>query len=156
MSSMNEPNLRLAIPCLIFGAAMSSGCTPPVDLFACDLPLTCEEMYWHTTPQPPSAFTCAADLIISGERGVLRAVDDPGGDEDVVPTETLVITIGNRMGIVQTREGKDAPSAQQICSLLVDPKCQPGDCRWEPWGDAIHLCEDAPERTCQDVAKILE
>ncbi|WP_438027776.1 hypothetical protein [Sorangium sp. So ce233] len=143
-----------------------------VDLFACGLEPSCDQLRWYIDVQPMAAFECAARLVLSGGTGVITAVDAADGFID--ETETLVVVLGDGTGLVQTRERQccydveecdpeppwEAPSRHQLCDLEVPSPvkeaCEQNlvnQCSWTPWD--LTNCRDVEDYTCEDIARRL-
>ena len=171
---------------VLVGAAGCSGSTDvesqpdpdpvPADqgLFDCaPLQPACEEMFYHLSPEPAAALQCAAELVASGELGVIVARDTPGPYLDEI--QTMVILLGDGTAVVQRRERHcktteedcsepvpwEAASDQQNCDIVSDAQlgaaCAEGtdDCSWSPWG-GLGTCELSGKRSCEDVSALLQ
>lgn len=148
---------------------------PEIDegMFACGLSSSCNEISWHLEPDDnPDAVRCAAELIVSGQPGVLLATDVPDSSWQ---EEMILFLHGDGTARVQTRERSCDP-LDIDCDVFDDPwqsisdvvECEllateglteacttgDGDCEWWPWE---HLdCGSAVEWTCEDLQAILD
>ena len=102
------------------------GSLPDEGMFGCGLPSSCPEIIWHLEPyDDPDRVRCAAELIASGEPGVLRATEapGPGGWHE----EMILFVRGDGTALVQTRE-QDCPGG------LEDYDCDLSSQPWQgPW-----------------------
>lgn len=148
---------------------------PNDGMFGCGLPSRCPEITWHLDPyDDPEAVRCAAELIVSGQPGVLRAADvpGPGGWEE----ETILFVEGDGTALMQTRE-RSCPDDDWECDLDSQPWQGPwstsdceillveqlvtscaieGDdgCRWWPWGNLS--CTSTADPVCEDLQAMLD
>ncbi len=149
-----------------------------IDLFACEVPEVCEKISLHIDPEPPEALECAAQLIVSKQPGLIRALLTPGPDID--ETDSFIFVLGDGTALVQTRERHcddleancdfdtlpwEPSSAHQICDLMftedLAESCgcamEPcSGCNWSPFFNALANCEPVAEFTCAAVLSLLD
>jgi hypothetical protein len=155
------------------GAGGAGGGVPHADLLSCGLVPSCEEVVFHTSPQPFSAHECASTFAEGTSIGVLLHLWDPDGHYKL---ESLVITLGDGTALVQSRERQcttDCPawepvSSQQICTIAPAEgtpfgpspqqiaECPEGDesCRIYSWA-ILDDCHDVEDRSCDDVSALI-
>jgi hypothetical protein len=143
-----------------------------LDLFACELQLSCDELCIHISPgdcSSPGALGCAGELLVSGAPGVLFEQDRPGPGG--FQADRLLVLRGDGTAIAQRRSRSCPDGAvdcdltkvawdvaeQQTCTLVSpidDGVCVEGSpCEASPrFSDCVAL---EPEATCGDVAAIL-
>ncbi|KYF69324.1 hypothetical protein BE11_22440 [Sorangium cellulosum] len=149
-----------------------------INLYDCNLPLACQQMFYHSGDvSPAQATNCAAKHIVSGSPAVLSALDSPGGG--CRETEMLIVVQGDGKALVQSRHRTsdefscepgdpwEASSAHQICDIVLadrtEAACQAdewGDCHWTPFGWAstgqLANCQEVEDRTCAEVSGLLD
>ncbi|WP_437682282.1 hypothetical protein [Sorangium sp. So ce131] len=149
-----------------------------VDLFACNVPLTCEKIYSHIDTEPQSALNCAAELVLAGQPGAVQDLDYTG--PLVSETERLTVFLGDGTALVQSRHREcldpDACPypvrgepyhipwtlfAHQICDVVINDYtidgCARGDmgyCIWLP--GSLTNCTDVEDRQCAEVTGLLD
>jgi hypothetical protein len=149
---------------LVVASIVLAGCSTPEDLFACNLPLSCPEMFgdWNE----PGAVECAGSKVASGKPHVLLATADPcpGNYE----AQFLVILRGDGTAVLQIREREcdedctETLTEQWKCNVVFPsntPTCElDGDlCGWWLWDFDLTNCTSIdPELSCSDAKAIAQ
>lgn len=152
------------------GETETEGEPAHVNLFTCGVVQACESIVLHIDPEPPAALECAAKLVLSGEAGLIRALETLGGNLD--ETEQFVLLLGDGKALLQSRsrrcsfddddcDEKTVPwepsSPHSICDVVVPEDlaaacgCGMDDCpgcSWMPWGQ-LENCVGVEDWTCE-------
>jgi hypothetical protein len=140
------------------------------DLDSCGILLACESMNLHNSSVwPEDAPECAARLLASSERGLVRATLAPG------PTASTflrwIYVLGDGTAIVQTKDVEcfQGPcigpilGVHQRCDIRgheeIVQRCAESDpddpddrsCSWSPFFEAFENCQEIAEQDCASV-----
>lgn len=135
------------------------------DLYACEIPLACDEVTMHTSIEPAGALVCAGQLIASGERGLLKTNFAPGPYPSSF--RSWIYVLGDGTAITQGSgrpcdvEGCTGPTLgpHQRCNIVgyaeLVANCDPlddedPDCSWDPFG-SLADCQAIDEQDCESV-----
>src|SRR5262249_12370635 len=138
----------LRIPAVLVVPSIAlSGCSAPEDLFACNLPLGCPELF--VDPGDPEAEGCAGSLVTSGKPGVLLGTSNP--EPGLYEARFLVILHGDGTAVLQIHESDcsdectETTTGQWQCSVVIGDVARPvtcglpggtsGPCLFWPWDD---------------------
>ena len=135
---------------------------PVVDLFACDVPVACEEIELHIDAEPPSAVDCVAHLLAGDVPGAFTYLETIGPDVHESHSVTVYDGAGKALRQTRFRECQDCDEATleweyftpKICDVEIDMDafeiCQAEEylC-YEIW--SFSNCVDAPEMVCEDL-----
>lgn len=143
----------------------SSGGEPsPLEIGACavtpDCPALCIHLNWgDCSDEPALAHSCGAKLLLSGEAGVLEAIEAIGPETSQV--QELIVLGGDGTALTQrrTRASSEAPWSDpepvKRCDVVAPDvadacaKDEPG-CIWDP-SAALAKCQDVALSTCAEV-----
>lgn len=131
--------------------------------FACNLPLSCEPVYFHTSAEPASAKACQDELAASGDAGVIIENFVPGPYPYI--TEQITAFFGDGTAFRQSRH-KDCMSCDlearpwedatppELCSVVVQG--DPTACTGEPPESCDFVvqyvdCQPFPAHTCDEL-----
>jgi len=152
----------------------STGPEPPeVDLWACEVPTACPQLYYHLEPGEEGDLECPAQLIVSGNAGHFTARHNDGSvlDEDmwllVEPEGTAIVQRRERECMFDDVDCDLASrpwtghTAVQRCTLgategLVEAcAAELPECQWHPWYDHLEDCVDIQAPTCDELAAMV-
>jgi len=138
-----------------------------VDLFACGLALSCEQVIVHLDPEPRSAAECIATMMASQTPGAGSILETTG--PDLFETESLSIVRGDGTVVRQTRHrecsGCDESmlawelAAPEICRVRIDVERYQG-CLMDTYdclvSYALLECEPLEAASCEGVLADVE
>lgn len=145
--------------------ASSSGGEPlPLEIGACaltpDCPALCIHLNWgDCSDEPALAHSCGAKLLLSGEAGVLEAIEAIGPETSQV--QELIVLGGDGTALTQrrTRASSEGPWSDpepvKRCDVVAPDvadacaKDEPG-CVWDP-SSILAKCQEVALSTCAEV-----